>query len=123
MMEVRWKLPELEPSAKLDIGLRRRMRTSFEREQRARRAAPFVPLEGLIYAFMLVVCVLYAAGTAVQIFRESLLREAHSTMTLDAPLRAGFLSFFAAPFVDLSKSAASWGARVVFSQLNSERPK
>ncbi len=74
-------------------------------------------------AFMLVVCVLYAAGTAVQIFRESLLREAHSTMTLDAPLRAGFLSFFAAPFVDLSKSAASWGARVVFSQLNSERPK
>jgi hypothetical protein len=63
--------------------------------------------------------------------------ESHSVRALAVPLRAGFLSFvlfgaafgapaavlFVAPLVDLSKSSASLAARVVFSQLNSERPK
>jgi hypothetical protein len=70
MMDETWKLDELEPGAKLDRRVRRRMRM-FAKEPSARRAAPFLPLERAVYAVVLAVYVLYSGARAVRVFEEA----------------------------------------------------
>jgi hypothetical protein len=80
MTERLWKLREIEPSARLDARVRRSMRGARKTELDPRGAAPFLPLEGVVYALAVALYVVYAAASAVRLLKES--RAQHAVLRL-----------------------------------------
>jgi hypothetical protein len=69
MIDERWNLEDLEPSAALDRRVRRRMRVFTNTAPQ--KAAPFLPFERAVYAVVLAVYALYSGARAVRVFQEA----------------------------------------------------
>lgn len=73
MIEEPWKLPEFEPSQKVDARVRKKLRSARAPRipQASPRAAPFFPLERTVYAVVVAVYAVYTFARAVQVFQEA----------------------------------------------------
>jgi hypothetical protein len=71
MTEELWTLWDIEPSARLDARVRRSLRGAQKIQPGLRGAAPFLPLEGTVYALAVALYVVYAAASAVRLLKES----------------------------------------------------
>jgi hypothetical protein len=81
MTEPLSRLRRVEPSAKLDARVRRRMRAALEHDE----SDALVPFEGIAYAIVLALYLVHATVDAVRLFQEArtaraLLRQADASL-------------------------------------------
>jgi len=103
-----WKLEELEPGERLDRCVRRRMQM-FTKGAPVRRAAPFLPLERIVYAVVLAVYALYAGVRAVRVFQEARAPQVLARVAEPRPTSA--ITPRARPLLCGRPSFPSWGPR------------